>query len=271
MAEIAKWRKYANMIKAKRTNNVNAKKTVKSDAGQKNGGASDVSILERKEITVQPLATEATGKAKKYERTGPHEFVKFPYEEVTIPNIVKACNKHFEKRLRGMSIDVLASERGPSCSKISQLPNLKLVHVRFVVDSSKCSISSQSLSRFPSPPRSVQFSKPISVSRIGVASALTPLISVPSSIISHGVKRKLSPPPAKKIPKSLPITAMLKLGKPIDATESINETIEISIFRIDEMVWSAPSCVNFAIEKEEFSRGGFRTAHKATSNSPHFE
>ena len=40
MAEIAKWRKYANMIKAKRTNNVNAKKTAKSDAVQKNGGAS---------------------------------------------------------------------------------------------------------------------------------------------------------------------------------------------------------------------------------------
>ena len=64
MAEIAKWRKYANLIKAKRTSNINAKKTAKSDAGQKNGGASDVSILDRKEITVQPLATEATGKAK---------------------------------------------------------------------------------------------------------------------------------------------------------------------------------------------------------------
>ena len=225
MAEIAKWRKYANMINAKRTNNVNAKKTAKSDAGQKNGGASDVSILERKEITVQALATEATGKAKKYERTGPQEFVEFPYEEVNIPNIVKACNKHFEKRLTGMSIDVLASERGPSCSKISQLTNLKLVLVHFVMDSSKCSISSQSLSRFPSPPRSVQFSKPISASRNDVASALTPPISVPSSIISHGAKRKLSPPPAKKIPKSLPITAMLKLGKSINATNLLTKLL----------------------------------------------
>ena len=34
---------------------------------------------------------------EKYERTGPQEFVEFPYQEVTIPNIVKACNKHFEK------------------------------------------------------------------------------------------------------------------------------------------------------------------------------
>ncbi len=99
MAEIAKWRKFANKIKAKRTNNVNAKQNAKSGKGQNNGGPSDVSILERKEITVQLLATEATGKAKKYERTGPQEFVEFPYSEVTVPNIVNACNKHFEKRL----------------------------------------------------------------------------------------------------------------------------------------------------------------------------
>ena len=52
------------------------------------------------------LGNRGKWKAKKYERTGPHEFVEFPYQEVTIPNIVKACNKHFEKRLRGTSIDV---------------------------------------------------------------------------------------------------------------------------------------------------------------------
>ena len=63
--------------------------------------------------------------------------------------------------------------------------------MRFVMDSSKHSIFSQSLSRFQSPPQSVQFSKPISVSRIGIASALTLLISVPSSSISHGVKKKV--------------------------------------------------------------------------------
>ncbi len=180
-----------------------------------------------------------------------------------------------------MSIDVLASERGPSCSKISQLPNLKLIHVRFVMNTSKSSTSSQSLSGFLSHSRPVEFSKPISVSRVSkpisvsrvaIGGALTPPMSVPSSANSHGVKRKSSPQPSsKKIPKSLPVTAMFKLGKPINATESMNETIEVSVFKIDGMVWSALSSVDFAIEKEEFSRGGFRTAHKATSNSPHFE
>ena len=70
MAEIQKCRKCANAIKAKRTTgqtkeNVNVKRN-------NNGGSSDISILERKELLVQPLATKANGKAKKYERTGPN-------------------------------------------------------------------------------------------------------------------------------------------------------------------------------------------------------
>jgi hypothetical protein len=75
----------------------------------------------------------------------------------------------------------------------------------------------------------------------------------------------------KKFSKSLPVTAMLKLGKPISETESLDETIEISTFNIDEMVLSAPVSVHVAIEKEEFGRGGVRLARKATSNSPHFK
>ena len=60
--------------------------------------STDVSILERKELLVQPLATVATGKAKKYERTGPKEFVAFPYEELAIPNIIRAyASPHHQK------------------------------------------------------------------------------------------------------------------------------------------------------------------------------
>ena len=177
MAEIQKWRRFANAIKKKRTTG----QTTKKNANQKesnSGGSSDNRILERKELLVQPLATEATGKAKKYERTGPKEFVAFPYKEVTIPNIIRACNKHFQKRLKGKSVDVLASERGPSCSKISQLPDLKLIHVRFVINSS-VPLSSSPFPRY----------------REGLSSGiLTPPISVPCSTISSSLKRRTSPP-----------------------------------------------------------------------------
>ncbi len=71
-------------------------------------------ILERQEIVVQPLATEATGKAKKFERTGPQEFVSFLYDEVTIENIIAACSEHFKKRLKGMSRHIHAA-RYVSC------------------------------------------------------------------------------------------------------------------------------------------------------------
>ena len=36
------------------------------------------------------------------------------------------------------------------------------------------------------------------------------------------------------------------------------------------MAWSTPIFVPFTIEKEEFGKGGFRSAHKAISSSPLF-
>ena len=84
-------------------------------------------------MVVQQLECEPSGKAKKYERAGPQEFVEFNYEEVTIKNIKSACNKHFNERLPpGMVCDILAGERGPSCTKMSHFPNFKVIHIRFV-------------------------------------------------------------------------------------------------------------------------------------------
>ena len=119
MSEVSKWKKFAQNIKLKRTNVATKQNKTQMKCGEASKNTCGSSILENKEITVQPLATDATGKAKKYERTGPQEFVPFFFEEVTIPNIIAACNKHFKKQAKGMSCDVLASERGPSCTKIS--------------------------------------------------------------------------------------------------------------------------------------------------------
>jgi hypothetical protein len=52
---------------------------------------------------------------------------------VTIDNIKKACEKHFVKRLgKNLCCDVLAGEQGPSCKSVNQMPNTKLIHVRFI-------------------------------------------------------------------------------------------------------------------------------------------
>ncbi|XP_057300435.1 uncharacterized protein LOC130632148 [Hydractinia symbiolongicarpus] len=90
-------------------------------------------ILNFQELVVQLLKGESSGKAKKYERTGPQEFVPFEYDEVMIENIKAACTKHFASRLPiGMTCDVLSSDRGPSCSKMDYLPSLKLIYIRFI-------------------------------------------------------------------------------------------------------------------------------------------
>ena len=231
--------------------------------------------MDNREITVQPLATEATGKLKKYERTGPQEFVPFLFGEVTIENIILSCNKHFKDRLKGMSCDVLASERGPSCTKIAQLPNLKLIHVRFVMknDGNSSSGVSSTVSRSPLLERPGSPSRYLIESRSQVSTSMLARSNVARSTSAIGLKRKSdvafrSPVP---VPKSLGVTSMIKLGKAITATDTLQEIVEVSAFDINSMIWSPPVSAHFTIEKEIFAQGGFRAAYQATSKSPHFD
>jgi len=91
-------------------------------------------IVKDKEMVVQRLAT---GKAMKFERLGPLEYVAYPFEEVTTEGIKKSCVEHFKDRLLGsnntvMEFDILASQNGPSCKKISHIRNFKTIFVRFI-------------------------------------------------------------------------------------------------------------------------------------------
>lgn len=58
---------------------------------------------------------------------------------------------------------------------------------------------------------------------------------------------------------------MVKLGKPITATDTLIEIVEVYAFDINNMIWSPPVSANFTIEKEMFAQGGV-----STSKSPHF-
>ena len=99
--------------------------TAKKKAGQ----------IVQEEIIVQRMSSTVSGKAQKYSRIGPREFVPFEkYDgELTLRNIMDACKTHFAKRVEdGMVCDVLAGEQGPSCRKVEHIPDLKVIHVRFV-------------------------------------------------------------------------------------------------------------------------------------------
>ena len=226
--QVDKWKKFANCVKEKRL-----KKPCPNIDGKENKTANAEPtgpsyIINKKEITVQPLATEATGKAQKYDRTGAQEFVAYPHEEVNIPNIIDACNKHFKSRLKkGMTCDVLAGERGPSCIRIGQLPSLKLVHVRFIRKDmynsmSECSYTaSQSTTHFPGMSNSLAAaSKPTSTVN-GVARSISVIPHLKRkatellSVIPNLKRGKESAHCMQPCPTSLSVTAMMKLGKAI--------------------------------------------------------
>ena len=85
-------------------------------------------------MLVQRLSTEPKPTTMKYSREGRRDFVPSEYEEVTIDNIKNTCQNHFKEH---RNCDVLASEHGPSCSRIDQLPSLKITHIRFTNDLSR--------------------------------------------------------------------------------------------------------------------------------------
>ena len=78
---------------------------------------------------MQRLTAHVSGKAQKYARIGPREFVSFDEDlDMTIANIISACERHFTPKLgKDVVCDVLAGEQGPFCSSINQLPDMKVI------------------------------------------------------------------------------------------------------------------------------------------------
>lgn len=122
----AQWKNFKNAMKEKRT-------------GKRKAPSHD--IIQKEEIVIQRLSPEVSGKAQKYSRIGAREFVPFEFEEVTLDNIKVACTRHFAPIVgERMVCDVLAGEQGPSCTSLEQIPDLKVVHVRFIepIDQWRC-------------------------------------------------------------------------------------------------------------------------------------
>ena len=83
------------------------------------------------EIVVQKLSSEPDSK-QTFRPIQPREFVPFEHEELTLANLKAACAIHFN--MPGRTCDVLVSNKGPSCTHISQIPHRKdkvifIIHV----------------------------------------------------------------------------------------------------------------------------------------------
>lgn len=184
-------------------------------------------------MIVQRLTSIPRGKSMKYERIGAQEFVPYPYEELDLENIKKACYKHFKDRLLDfqMETDILASQNGPSCNKLSHIKNFKLVYVRFVTKNRQSAASSAS--EFES------------------MSVLQTLKLPPSK---QNITKSLQNP---AYPKSLSVSSMLKLGSAIPLKASKPDNVDLISFNIEKMGWDYPQQKKLFIEKEPFRRRRF--------------
>ena len=209
-------------------------------------------------LIIQRLSAEVSGKAQKYSRIGAREFVPYEYEELTIENIRKACQKHFA--VDGtMTCDVVAGKQGPSCNSVKQIPDTKVIHVRFVErvgESDECEgveAARVACHGGKSPPAKRRFS--------GAGST--------SEALNRSQPGKTAPSPSKFVPRSLSLVEMLKLGKVI--TQSTT-SVDLYSFDLQQTSWSKmPSAIDFSIHKEPFGTGGFREGYKATSKAKGFE
>ena len=104
-------------------------------------------ILDKSELIAQRLSAEPKGNSMKYAKQGPREFVPFEYSEVTLENIKRACKVHYRENLT--TCDILASEQGPSCSRLDKISSFKVIYVRFIIPESGKSLSSETLELDP--------------------------------------------------------------------------------------------------------------------------
>lgn len=66
------------------------------------------------------MASVASARIKKYESLAPRNFVPLEdYQELSIDNIKDACERFYEAPPN--TCDILASDRGPSCTKLEEI------------------------------------------------------------------------------------------------------------------------------------------------------
>jgi hypothetical protein len=140
--------------------------------------------------------------------------------------------KHFGLKIGGdMVCDVLAGEQGPSCYSIKQVPNVKLIHVRFIEDESENVIEVKGGKKWEQ-----DFSLKRKHNSVGIS-------LMPRSLPSP--EKKTRETQKKVVPKSLFVSTILKLGRVIESSGSIT-LLHLFSFNLEMMIWSTiPVYTNF--------------------------
>ena len=265
-----KWKNFAKKVAAKR--DINRKR--KSAVEEKKACA-----ISNDAIVVQRLSSSVSGKAQKFSRIGAREFVPYGRTDLTIDDIKGACESHFKMILgSGFKCDILAGEQGPSCTTVSQIPNLKLIHVRFL-KSANAALNDDAYSAIDNgsdddePLRSTK-QRFIKSDAVGSAAALDDdMFDQPKTSAESNFKK---PKPGsdsgtsrQEVPKSISISQMMNLGKVLSKDMTM---IEVFNFDFDAQMWSSvPQTIEMSMEPHKFAEGGFRDAYKAVGTSPGFK
>ena len=185
---------------------------------------------------VQRLSSVPSGRLKKYQPIEAREFVPFIFHEYTLENVKASCQKHYGKPPG--SCDVLASNRGPSCSQIQQSQSKKVFFVRFL----------DAGNAMPPPPSErilagARPNCPMSSHDIGATNDANNTIS------------EYQPPS---------ILQLLKAGQLIENVANAVE-LDLNSFDLTTSSWAmAEKRATFNISRIQFAHGSFRDAHKAT-------
>ena len=157
---------------------------------------------------------------------------------------------------------ILAGEQGPSCKTVEQIPNIKMIHVRFIsrkdVDVIECDGDLSA-----------------SLMSVGESHCRKRLTSSSSALVTpkpieHKSAMQTGSNPSRFCPRSLSVTHMIKLGK-IKKQEGTT-VVDIYEFSMDGHTWSrVPTTVEYLVEKVAVGEGGFRRAYKATTKHPRFK
>lgn len=159
-----------------------------------------------------------------------------------------------------MVCDVLASEQGPLCKSMEQIPDLKVIKVRFFPGAASCLNS-----------KLMNYSEGWKISK----SRLEQVSHSHCCTVSEGpahppkVAKDVGPSssPSKLILLSLSIADMIKLGK-IDTKQAETTVLRLFTYNMDILLWyQVPMIVEFNEQKEPFGKGGFRSAYKATTKN----
>ena len=174
----------------------------------------------------------------------------FPFGlEFSMENIKKACTVHFDFP-KYMQCNLLAGERGPSYSDVSQIKDWKVLHVRFI--------------------ERLHSKETVNIHQDFDLSEAHSNHVMPSSAMSMQVVASRKPEGLVKsmMPASVPLSAMINMGKlipPIPSKDLVR--VEVEEFSIENKKWLDPFEVQLSVSKEKFATGGFRDAHDCTALS----